>query len=62
MIIEKTFKGNDGVNRKWLLDTDENCLIYFGLAKDMQTNERRFTINTINDKTAQELIDEVSRE
>lgn len=58
MIIEKTIKGEDGINRKWLYDTEKQEYWFSGLAKDFS----RTTIIHSTTKSAQEIIDEVTKE
>ena len=38
MIITKKFKGEDGIERMWGLDSESKILTYRGLAKDFQNN------------------------
>jgi hypothetical protein len=57
MKIIRNFKNQDGINRKWIYDSEKNFIYYEGLAKYLQNN---FIINT-NNQTAQELIDELNR-
>lgn len=60
MHIKKEFKGEDGVNRTWIFDTDNNTVLYQGKAKDFQYKD--YYIVNKTDKTAQEIIDEVIKD
>jgi len=39
MLIKKTFKGLDGDERIWIMNTDEKLIVYIGKAKDFQENK-----------------------
>jgi hypothetical protein len=57
MKIIRSFKNKDGINRKWIYDSEQNFIYYEGLATDFKDH---YIVNT-NNQTAQELIDELNR-